>query len=757
VIDLQIDTLQKKHVIPWDIHSEYCHHGIPLSNGIFGALVWFQDNRIMVTINRTDYWDHRGGTEWTEDIKYETLKKYLQAGDFETAKNMFRPMYINGEEKRPTRLPMGRFELCLKEGAKIYSAELNLSEAEASIIVKSGETFQTVQVSILMDTPILAVVGGSEVIDKVNIRPAFEFSKVLDYFKQFDIMPGETVEEGSSKGWIQELPSDPACAVWSEWNLGRLYITSVYGDTREKALQHAKDTISLFKSEPFHKVLLSSKQIWKALWEKAANITIPADNGIERIYYMGIYKLLGNSMPGKTAPSLQGPWAEEYRIPPWSCDYHFNINVQECLWPAYGANLLECLDPLFTMIDSWKPRLALNAEYFVGIEDGYMLNHSTDDRGTPTGGMWTGTIDHANTSWVGQMMWQKYIYSMDEEYLLHEVYPFLKRAMNVYIELMDKEEEHYVLPITVSPEYGGSGQNALGRNSSFFLANVHFLCEKLIEIAEKYEIDFDYAAKLKEIRDHLPLYTTGIWQPLEWPRKNDVSDQEIYLWEGQPLEVSHRHHSHLAGIYPFDVIDLEEDIHRAIVGNSIKTWVDKGMGRWAGWSMPWASILLNRVGNSDSAFLMLKLYESVYMNKGYASQHNGSFPGFTQFVGGETMQVEASIAMSAAILEMYVQCSRGQIKVFSGMPEQIKDTTFSNIRAEGAFLISGEMINGDIAWVKVFSEQGSCLHLVNPYSGPAYIYRDGGIYPLLDKNIKILTKPGETIWVSKTTDISSQI
>ena len=158
------------------------------------------------------------------------------------------------------------------------------------------------------------------------------------------------------------------------------------------------------------------------------------------MYYLGIYRMLGNSMPGEIAPTLQGPWAEEYRNPPWSCDYHFNINVQECLWPAYGANLLDSLKPLFTMIDSWKPTLACNAKRFVGIDDGYMIGHSVDERGRPVGGMWTGSIDQANTSWIAQMMWQYARYAGDTEYLVNEVYPFMRKALNVFYAMMEKEE-----------------------------------------------------------------------------------------------------------------------------------------------------------------------------------------------------------------------------------------------------------------------------------------------------------------------------
>ena len=35
------------------------HTGIAMGNGLFGALIWGSDS-INITINRADFWDHRG-------------------------------------------------------------------------------------------------------------------------------------------------------------------------------------------------------------------------------------------------------------------------------------------------------------------------------------------------------------------------------------------------------------------------------------------------------------------------------------------------------------------------------------------------------------------------------------------------------------------------------------------------------------------------------------------------------------------------
>ncbi|GAJ14875.1 unnamed protein product, partial [marine sediment metagenome] len=213
---------------------------------------------------------------------------------------------------------------------------------------------------------------------------------------------------------------------------------------------------------------------WKSYWERVPEVSIPSEE-LSFIYCYGLYKFACLTNPAGVAATLQGPWIEEYQMPPWSSDYHFNINVQECYWPAFTSNLLDHIVPLFDMVESWKPKLQRNARLFLGIDDGLMLPHAVDDRCTCMGGFWTGSIDHGSTSWVAQLMWLYYCYTLDEEFLRERAYPFIKGALRCYEEMLEWDGEAPCLPVSVSPEYNGDRMNAWGRNASFQLANLHFL------------------------------------------------------------------------------------------------------------------------------------------------------------------------------------------------------------------------------------------------------------------------------------------
>lgn len=725
-----------EHRIPWTLDTSYCHNGMPLSNGVFGALVWFSGADIMITINRADYWDRRGGTEWTEECTFSRLRELLAKRDFASVRKLFQPALVNGKEKKPTRMPLGRLELTLSSGYRPVSASLDTAAGEARVeLAHDDGTEAALVAAILIDEPAIAV--RCPVVAECRPVPAYEFPQVREYFDSFGIpVPEERTITGAvagerqaaNRGWLQQLPDDPDAAVLvSTTDFGLVAACEL--EVAERAADaRCAATVARIVGElaDYDAVTGPTRERWAELAKESATVEL-GDIGLERMYRLGIYKMLGNSMPGRIAPTLQGPWVEEHRMPPWSGDYHFNINVQECLWPAYASGHHGCLLPLFAMLRNWEPVLRSRARSFAGVADGLQLSHACDDRGTTIGGFWTGAVDHANTSWVAQMMWLYYAYTGDISFLEDTAVPFLVGAFRVFQAFMDPDTMS--LPVTVSPEYGGAGDDAWGANSSFFLANVRFLCEKITESATlvpDHELlaDGRVVADAGRTRAALPLFTTG-------PRlgaskdQDSSSEREIYLWEGQPLAQSHRHHSHLAAVYPFDLVDPQDEETAQLLSTSYRTWARQGMGQWTGWSMPWASILHGRLGNPEMAVLCLRILAEAFTMPGYATRHNAMLPGFTVFTGGDIMQVEAAIAYSAAVLELFVQNVRGTVRLFAGVPRSMTDCRFESVWAEGGFRVSGVRTGGTVESVDIVSTRGGPIRLENPC--PAVRVYDGSI------------------------------
>jgi hypothetical protein len=231
-------------------------------------------------------------------------------------------------------------------------------------------------------------------------------------------------------------------------------------------------------------------------------------------------------------------------------------------------------------------------------------------------------------------------------------------------------------------------------------------------------------------------------------------DGQIALWEGTPLEESHRHHSHLAGITPFDVFDLEDPETRGVIERSLRHWILKGPGLWSGWCVPWASMIHSHVGNAGAAEHFLEAFDRFYTNEGHGTLHDTVAAGFTLMgmsaIQGpasrpDTMQMDGGMGSVAAIQEMLLHTRRGVNHLFAGAPARWKRVSFEGMRTDGAFLVSAAREKGVVTHVTVHSEAGGVFRLRNPWPGAVVVRRASGEETVEGKVLEVPAAAGETL------------
>jgi alpha-L-fucosidase 2 len=95
--------------------------------------------------------------------------------------------------------------------------------------------------------------------------------------------------------------------------------------------------------------------------ERIAAMDLKSDRSLGVLYFnFGRYLLISSSRPGNMPANLQGLWADTIS-PPWSADYHLNINLQMIYWPADVCNLGELNEPLFAYVESLQAICARTA------------------------------------------------------------------------------------------------------------------------------------------------------------------------------------------------------------------------------------------------------------------------------------------------------------------------------------------------------------------------------------------------------------
>ena len=468
----------------WDFPLPRTHTGILQGNGTMGAMIWGEGSVLRITIGRADFWDHRGGMPWTEKMSFANIRARLEADDEAGLRELFeQTQNAEGEPGRPSVIPVGRIEIDLGKEAELVEGELELDTGKATIKVRKDGALKRVNIALSMEDQLMCV-AFDEGLAAAAIKQVTAWDYLEEALESNSFPRPREIADDSLCGWVQELPVDPPLCIGYRAGEGEVYIAAVRGKDAEESIKQAGELIGTAAEAGFGGLQARNAEWWAQYWKDVPAIDVPNDR-ISFMYDYGMYKFAGLTHPDGIAATLQGPWIEEYQMPPWSSDYHFNINVQLCYQPAYHGNRLEHLKPLWELIASWQDTLSHNAKVFLGIDDGVMLPHAVDDRCVCMGGFWTGSVDHGCTAWVALMMFRYYRYTMDAEFLRDTAWPFMQGAMAVYEGMLEKEGDAYVLPVSVSPEYRGASMNAWGRNASFQLACIHALAEALNQAADE--------------------------------------------------------------------------------------------------------------------------------------------------------------------------------------------------------------------------------------------------------------------------------
>ena len=97
-----------------------------------------------------------------------------------------------------------------------------------------------------------------------------------------------------------------------------------------------------------------------------------------------------------------------------------------------------------------------------------------------------------------------------------------------------------------------------------------------------------------------------------------------------------------------------------------------------------------------------------------------------------------------------MQCAHGTVRMCAALPNGWLDVAFYGIRTDGAFLMSGRSRDGEIEAVRVFSEAGAPLRVVNPFGERGCIVGsgEGASRHVNDPVIEMETKPGQVIVLS---------
>ncbi|MFN7922717.1 MAG: glycoside hydrolase N-terminal domain-containing protein [Bryobacteraceae bacterium] len=698
---------EAKHGLHYTTPAATWDEGIPLGNGIMGALVWGNGTPLRISLDRADLWDLRKVPEFSgPDYKFEVMKRWHEEGRVKDLLRVYEDPY---RRPAPTKIPAGRLELDYPSGATFRSSALSLVDALATAELGGTKTEFFVHA-----TEAVGFARFHGVVPAVRlIAPAF--SGQVQEGAAGQIGAGDVAqlgypatEKSSGSNWqaySQTGAEGFRFAVYVEWRDHTMAWSIASSFEGADPLAVARVRVQRALDHGWAAMLASHSKWWRAFWEKSS-VRVP-NAVVERQWFLDTYKW--GSAARRSAPpiTLQAVWtADNGKLPPWKGDYHHDLNTELSYWPAYSGNRLE--DQLGYLDWLWKTRdtaFEWTREFYG--KPGLNVPMTTDLNGRQIGGWRQYTHSATTSAWLAHHFYQHWRYSQDREFLRERAYPYL-RDVAVFLEAFTAARDAQgkrTHPLSASPEINDNKPSAwFDQVTNYDLALERWVFEKAAELAAELSQDAE-AQRWRTVRGEMAEFALA-------------NDGGMLIAPGVALSESHRHFSHLMAIHPLGSVRWEQgESAQKTIRASVSELDRKGSDRWCGYSFSWLGSLRARARDGAGAEKALEIFATAFcLRNSFHVNGDQSGKGYSKLTY-RPFTLEGNFAMPAALQEMLLQSYSGAIVLFPAVPESWKDVEFRTLRTEGAFLISARRSGGRVVQVEVMAERGGALRLVSPKDG----------------------------------------
>jgi hypothetical protein len=755
------------------------HEGLILGNGDLGALVYGNQYEIKMTFGKNDCWDSRYESNIEADIlkqddlitlleKYglETLERHNLTQDFQLTIPVSKkpiPTKYRGIYVTPAYWFKNEFfRPCPKRVCEVIFASPGLSTAKMKSRLKIMEGVFEIEIEynskakvrlegfIWAEGNIFCLryqVQGQIPWGRLVLRkyPDAVDNSIPDPILTFP-PPGDVVTV------TQKIPGDEyidpfqwsvsAKGIGSRFNMRTermdqryasfihlplkdvtadyFFAVSTSRDTKAETNRRSHEIVEYASKIGYDTLKTSQKEWWSSFWDRSS-ITLE-DKDLEQAWYRDLYRAACYIKEGKTAPGLYGNMIG-YDASMWHGNYHMTMDQQMPFYPVLITNHCDMMEPHIQSIIDFLPKGELLAQKIFGLDGIYI-----DMAIIPFTGLKQINVNNlygrwlAMTGWTIFHFWWYYKYTCDKKWLADKGYKIIKRAAQFYWNYMDKYQKKFNGDIYPSNR---DESRSWERNPSWDIAAFHSIFKAAIKSSEILGIDTEWRIKWRKALENLPAYPTFKKNGEEILAPSEDQKHETGSYTGSWL------------IWPAEAID--PDSESKYVKMVKKTFSKINSKSRISSVFPHISIAMERLGIKESynciknsitnegttSFRRREYAEMNIKNDEFAPIYGG-YPS----PGGNAEDVIHPLLISELLLQSYNEL----IRLFPVWPKN-KKASFTTLRAEGGFLVSSKIENGNIGTTEIYSTFGGTCRILSPWNKETILCDEKPLKYKKEKNI----------------------
>lgn len=717
------------------------YQGLLLGNGDIGVSVFGGPELLTLQVGKNDIWDYRCPMDGKRPVKHsQFIAKYADPAKPPVSNYIWDPgadawntdIRETSTRPMPTIKPAGRIRFRNEQavGAR-YVGRVGMWNAEARVDTGNGQPALRTFVSYPRNLIVALFDPGEsgrfdielarhkDATGTIPNGPEFG-AKGRDLWLRY-VFPGDPANYPNGFEYVMygrviggesvttETRADLARITQAKWRVGQVAtdpVETVEGvsvahvrssrpvallvavvTTRDDArpLARARADVTSAERATLDALEKEHRSWWHNFWQRSL-VQIPERPFLAENWVLSQYMLACSWRPGRIAPGLFGAWTWEDH-PLFGNDYHWDYNMQQAVWGAYSSNHLEQAVAYNETALNLLPTAITDAKETYGIDGAkfFLTSYPRKYAHNPFPLLHYDKMMSLN-GWVAHPVWWYYLYSQDKGFLREQAYP-LMRACAAFYEgyLTHADDGRYDIWPTAAWDVDFTPHLVQNRNFPMDLSFIRYLMNACVSASEVLAVDEDKRPRWREIARDLRDYPTA-----------DTPDGAVFT--AYPGSNSSYHFPLPAMmVFPGDDIGLgspreKQDIARRTLAPMTYSGDEQLM----------KAVMRARLGIDDLDTFEKQLRATTR-------------PNGTMSYGDQWFFWVHSAGNSIWLNENLLQSYDGLIRV---APVKLKTAArFAQLRAVGAFLVSGEIMpGGEVAYLAITSEAGKPCSLVAPWN-----------------------------------------